>query len=68
MGCAGIVEDFRKHLGLPPYPIASAGPAHTIALLRLPFTYLWSPSLQRKPTDWGAHIDVRLLPASIESS
>lgn len=64
MGFAALLHDFRKHLDLPPYPMTTSGPAHALAGLRVPFTYLWSPALQPKPADWGSHIDVRLPPLS----
>lgn len=59
-GTAGIMDSFRKKLGLPSYPKLSAEPAHAVAGLQLPVTYLWSPVLQEKPADWGAHIAVQL--------
>jgi sterol 3beta-glucosyltransferase len=57
-GVSSIIDAFRRHLGLRPYPSTSAAPAHAPHALRLPVTYLWSPSLQPKPVDWGPHTEV----------
>lgn len=63
-GTAGILDAFRKSLGLPSYAKLSAEPAHMMEALKLPVTYLWSPVLQEKPKDWGSHVAVRArLPA-----
>lgn len=57
-GISGIMDAFRKSLGLPGYSMLGGSPAHALAGLRLPVTYLWSPALQPKPEDWGEHVAV----------
>ena len=58
-GVAEHVRLFRKHLGLPEYPSDTNAPAHALHNLRIPVSYLWSPSLRPKPRDWGSHVQVR---------
>ncbi|GAB1194029.1 hypothetical protein APSETT444_003266 [Aspergillus pseudonomiae] len=56
-GLGDLINRFRKReLGLDPLDaIRAPSIAHR---LRIPYTYLWSPSLLPKPQDWGEHIDV----------
>jgi len=52
------VNSWREQaLNLPRLNLADRG-AHVLKDLRVPFAYLYSPSLSPKPKDWGAHIDV----------
>lgn len=51
-------QDFRrKKLNLPVIPLKNVyvGP-NLVGALRIPHTYMWSPSLVPKPYDWGDHI------------
>ncbi|THD00187.1 hypothetical protein EYZ11_000378 [Aspergillus tanneri] len=56
-GLGDLINRFRKRqLGLDPL---DALRAPSIApRLRIPYTYLWSPSLLPKPPDWADHLDV----------
>jgi sterol 3beta-glucosyltransferase len=58
-GVSEHISAFRKHLQLPPYPQDTNDPAHALQNLRIPVSYLWSPSLLPKPKDWGSHVQVR---------
>lgn len=56
-GLGDLVNDFRvKTLCLDPVSTLWA-PGATYRL-HVPFTYLWSPGLVPKPSDWGSEIDV----------
>ena len=56
-GLGDLVNNFRvKTLGLDPVSTLWA-PGATYRL-HVPFTYLWSPGLVPKPSDWGDEIDV----------
>ncbi|KXX74538.1 Sterol 3-beta-glucosyltransferase [Madurella mycetomatis] len=56
-GLGDLVNDFRvKTLGLDPVSTLWA-PGATYRL-HVPFTYLWSPGLVPKPSDWGGEVDV----------
>ncbi|KAL6889994.1 UDP-glucose,sterol transferase [Trichoderma evansii] len=56
-GLGGIVNDWRVNmLDLEPVP-ATEGP-RLIEILKVPFTYCWSPSLVPKPAGWGSHTNV----------
>jgi hypothetical protein len=59
-GIADHIKAFRKHLKLPAYPEDTNDPAHALQNLRIPVSYLWSPSLLNKPKDWGSHVQVCL--------
>ncbi|CAL5870632.1 uncharacterized protein PFLUO_LOCUS4871 [Penicillium psychrofluorescens] len=55
----------KKDLGLDPLDATQA--PTMVHRLRLPFTYLWSPSLLPKPHDWSDNIDIcgfQFLPAT----
>ena len=61
LGFTPQLTKLRRHLKLPAWPNPSTAPAHSITNLKIPFTYLWSPSLQPKPSDWAGHLGVRAL-------
>ncbi|RAH69469.1 putative UDP-glucose,sterol transferase [Aspergillus aculeatinus CBS 121060] len=56
-GLGDLINKFRKReLGLDPLDaIRAPSIAHQ---LQIPFTYLWSPALLPKPSDWAENIDV----------
>lgn len=62
LGFTPQLTKLRRHLKLPAWPNPSTAPAHSITNLKIPFTYMWSPSLQPKPSDWGGQVDVRSKP------
>ncbi|RFU24847.1 hypothetical protein B7463_g11490, partial [Scytalidium lignicola] len=51
-----IVNEWRKTIDLEPVP-NSEGP-NLATILKVPFTYCWSPALVPKPLDWESNIDV----------
>ncbi|PYH78799.1 UDP-Glycosyltransferase/glycogen phosphorylase [Aspergillus uvarum CBS 121591] len=56
-GVGDLINEFRRHeLGLE--RLDSMRAPSLLSRLRIPFTYLWSPSLLPKPDDWLDHIDV----------
>ncbi|KAJ4304126.1 hypothetical protein N0V88_001736 [Collariella sp. IMI 366227] len=56
-GLGDLVNEFRvRTLGLDPVSTLWA-PGATYRL-HVPFTYLWSPGLVPKPSDWGEEVDV----------
>lgn len=56
-GLGDLVNDFRvKTLGLE--PVSTLWAPGQLYRLRVPYTYLWSPGLVPKPTDWGPEIDI----------
>lgn len=56
-GLGDLINNFRiKTLGLDPVSTLWA-PGATYRM-HVPFTYLWSPGLVPKPSDWGDHIDI----------
>ncbi|KAF8456454.1 hypothetical protein BDZ91DRAFT_852617 [Kalaharituber pfeilii] len=56
-GLGDLINRFRKKtLGLE--PISTLWAPGLLARLKVPTTYLWSPSLIPKPADWGPHIDI----------
>ncbi|GAQ77601.1 UDP-Glycosyltransferase superfamily protein [Klebsormidium nitens] len=58
LGTKGIINAFRrKQLGLKPVGLMDPG-SSLIHQNKVPFGYIWSPSLVPKPKDWGPHIDV----------
>ena len=55
-GLGDLVNKFRtKTLGLE--PMSTLWAPGQLSRLKVPFTYLWSPSLVPKPEDWGPEID-----------
>ncbi|EFW99411.1 udp-transferase [Grosmannia clavigera kw1407] len=56
-GLGDLVNDLRvKTLGLDPVSrLWAPGSAYR---MQVPFTYLWSPGLVPKPSDWGPEIDI----------
>ncbi|KAE8342173.1 hypothetical protein BDV24DRAFT_173999 [Aspergillus arachidicola] len=56
-GIGDLINAFRRfELGLEQLDVMRA--PSLIPRLRVPFTYMWSPSLLPKPDDWQDHIDV----------
>ena len=47
----------RDHLNIPPIRIGEAG-ATIISDMNVPMSFMWSPSLCPKASDWGEHISV----------
>ncbi|KAL4791293.1 hypothetical protein BDV19DRAFT_401486 [Aspergillus venezuelensis] len=55
-GLGDVINDWRALIDLEPVP-GTEGPC-LADVLKVPFTYCWSPALVPKPLDWPAHIDV----------
>ena len=56
-GLGDLVNKFRtKTLALE--PMSTLWAPGQLSRLKVPFTYLWSPSLVPKPEDWGPEIDI----------
>lgn len=56
-GLGDLVNQFRvKTLGLE--PVSTLWAPGQLFRLKVPYTYLWSPSLIPKPPDWGDEIDI----------
>lgn len=56
-GLGDLVNKFRvKTLGLE--PVNTLWAPGQLYRLKVPYTYLWSPSLVPKPKDWGSEIDI----------
>lgn len=55
-GLGDIINRFRQSLGLE--PISLMWSPGTIARLRVPHIYCWSPALIPKPADWADHIAI----------
>lgn len=55
-GLGDVINKFRAKLDLEPVP-STVGPV-LAEVLKIPFTYCWSPALVPKPDDWPEHIDV----------
>ena len=56
-GLGDIVNRFRENtLGLE--PVSSLWAPGALYRMKVPYTYMWSPSLVPKPRDWGPEIDV----------
>ncbi|EME46228.1 glycosyltransferase family 1 protein [Dothistroma septosporum NZE10] len=56
-GLGDIVNKFRvKTLGLE--PVSSLWAPGALYRMKVPYTYMWSPSLVSKPNDWGPEIDI----------
>ncbi|KAE8361011.1 hypothetical protein BDV27DRAFT_167263 [Aspergillus caelatus] len=67
-GVGDLINAFRRfELGLEQLDVMRA--PSLIPRLRVPFTYMWSPSLLPKPDDWQEHIDItgfNFLPANAD--
>ncbi|MCJ1385661.1 hypothetical protein MMC17_008784 [Xylographa soralifera] len=56
-GLGDLVNKFRKQdLGLE--PVSTLWAPGQLFRLKVPYTYLWSPGLVPKPSDWGPEIDI----------
>ncbi|KAM0703866.1 hypothetical protein Q7P35_008871 [Cladosporium inversicolor] len=56
-GLGDVINAWRvKDLDLEPLS-SSSGP-EIVEILKIPYTYCWSPSLVPKPRDWGHNIDI----------
>ncbi|KAK4503799.1 hypothetical protein PRZ48_004714 [Zasmidium cellare] len=56
-GLGDIVNKFRQRvLGLE--PVSSLWAPGALYRMKVPYTYMWSPSLVPKPGDWGPEIDI----------
>ncbi|TVY73273.1 Sterol 3-beta-glucosyltransferase UGT80B1 [Lachnellula suecica] len=56
-GLGDLINNFRvKTLGLE--PVSTLWAPGQLYRLKVPFTYLWSPGLIPKPSDWGPEIDI----------
>lgn len=56
-GLGDIVNNFRENtLGLE--PVSSLWAPGALYRMKVPYTYMWSPSLVPKPSDWGPEIDI----------
>ncbi|RMZ75788.1 hypothetical protein DV738_g5273, partial [Chaetothyriales sp. CBS 135597] len=56
-GLGDLVNRFRTHtLGLE--PVSTLWAPGQFTRMRVPTTYLWSPSLVPKPADWGPEVDI----------
>ncbi|KAL9598698.1 MAG: hypothetical protein Q9179_003824 [Wetmoreana sp. 5 TL-2023] len=56
-GLGDLVNRFRVHtLGLE--PVSTVWAPGQLFRLKVPYTYLWSPGLVPKPSDWGPEIDI----------
>ncbi|CAK4032545.1 glycosyltransferase family 1 [Lecanosticta acicola] len=56
-GLGDIVNKFRQRdLGLE--PVSSLWAPGALYRMKVPYTYMWSPSLVPKPNDWGPEIDI----------
>lgn len=56
-GLGDLVNNFRVNT-LALDPVSTLWAPDATYRLRVPFTYLWSPSLVQKPDDWGDFIDI----------
>lgn len=56
-GLGDLVNDFRvKTLGLD--PVSKLWAPGQLYRMKVPYTYLWSPGLVPKPSDWGPEINI----------
>ncbi|KAF2757695.1 UDP-Glycosyltransferase/glycogen phosphorylase [Pseudovirgaria hyperparasitica] len=56
-GLGDLVNKFRKHtLGME--PVSTLWAPGQLYRLKVPYTYMWSPGLVPKPSDWGPEIDI----------
>mmetsp|Transcript_64062 Transcript_64062/g.169726 ORF Transcript_64062/g.169726 Transcript_64062/m.169726 type:complete len:1379 (-) Transcript_64062:88-4224(-) len=51
------MNSFRREIGLAAIGSVQNAPS-TVDEIKVPFLYMYSPSLLRKPSDWGPHIDI----------
>ncbi|KAB8244510.1 hypothetical protein BDV35DRAFT_394771 [Aspergillus flavus] len=51
-----LINQWRKELGLD--EIAMFEGPYLAEILKIPFTYCWSPALVPRPSEWPSHIDV----------
>ncbi|KAK5164789.1 uncharacterized protein LTR77_009453 [Saxophila tyrrhenica] len=56
-GLGDIVNKFRENT-LHLEPVSSLWAPGALYRMKVPYTYLWSPSLVPKPQDWGPEIDI----------
>ncbi|KAH9828145.1 glycosyltransferase family 1 protein [Teratosphaeria destructans] len=56
-GLGDIVNKFREHT-LNLEPVSSLWAPGALYRMKVPYTYMWSPSLVPKPKDWGPEIDI----------
>lgn len=56
-GLGDIVNKFREHT-LHLEPVSSLWAPGALYRAKVPYTYIWSPSLVPKPQDWGKEIDI----------
>ena len=56
-GLGDIVNHFREDT-LRLEPVSSLWAPGALYRMKVPYTYLWSPSLVPKPSDWGPEIDI----------
>uniref|UniRef100_A0A0G4GXN1 Uncharacterized protein n=1 Tax=Chromera velia CCMP2878 TaxID=1169474 RepID=A0A0G4GXN1_9ALVE len=58
IGVSDLVNSFRTScLDLEPIGMADKA-EHLLSVMKVPISYMWSPSLIDKPEDWESHIDV----------
>lgn len=56
-GLGDLINKFRENtLGLE--PVSSLWAPGALYRMKVPYTYMWSPSLVPKPKDWGPEIDI----------
>ncbi|KAI2893061.1 CAZyme family GT1 [Aspergillus niger] len=55
-GMGDVINHWRKELGLD--EVAMFEGPRLAEMLKIPFTYCWSPALVPKPSDWPSYIDV----------
>ncbi|OJJ83730.1 uncharacterized protein ASPGLDRAFT_74542 [Aspergillus glaucus CBS 516.65] len=55
-GVGDVINQWRKELDLD--EVAMFEGPHLAKILKVPFTYCWSPALVPKPVDWPPYIDV----------
>ncbi|KAF3402070.1 Sterol 3-beta-glucosyltransferase UGT80B1 [Penicillium rolfsii] len=55
-GVGDVINRWRKELDLD--EVAMFEGPHLAEILKVPFTYCWSPALLPKPSDWPSYIDV----------
>ncbi|KAL9030598.1 MAG: hypothetical protein Q9196_001304 [Gyalolechia fulgens] len=56
-GLGDLVNRFRTHtLGLE--PVSTVWAPGQLFRMKVPYTYMWSPGLVPKPSDWGPEIDI----------
>ncbi|CAG8893446.1 unnamed protein product [Penicillium egyptiacum] len=55
-GVGDVINGWRKELDLD--EVAMFEGPHLAELLKVPFTYCWSPALVPKPLDWPSYVDV----------